>query len=210
MDDLETANVVQKWVAIASEGFAKDGFQAQEVITETNISLDGLEASVRNRPTELTKIVANGMLHETPGTELAIFNSGSIRIDDIIPPGKITQYDVIRIIPFGDKIINVEMNGALLKRVLDQAQKNKGMGGYLQTTPNVSLDATNKIWLLNDQPIYSGQTYKVALNEFLLTGQERGLDYLTTSNPNLRVVSESIDVRKALINELKRAFGPQN
>jgi len=209
-DDLETANVVQKWVAIASEGFAKDGFQAQEVITETNIALDGLEASVRNRPTELTKIIANGMLHEAPGTELALFNGGLIRIDDVIPPGKITQYDVIRIMPFGGKIINIEMNGTLLKRVLDQSQKNKGMGGYLQTTPNVSLDATNKNWLLNDQPIYSDQTYKVAINDFLLTGKETGLDYLTPSNPNLRVVSESIDVRRALINELKRAFGPQN
>jgi 5'-nucleotidase len=30
-----------------------------------------------------------------------VFNSGAIRIDDVLPAGPITQYDVIRMLPFG-------------------------------------------------------------------------------------------------------------
>jgi hypothetical protein len=42
---------------------------------------------VRNRPTDLTQAIAQGMLNEAPGAELAIFNGGSVRIDDVAPPG---------------------------------------------------------------------------------------------------------------------------
>ena len=47
------------------------------------------------------------MLHAAPGTELAIFNGGSIRIDDVIPPGEVTEYDIIRTLPFGEAIVSV-------------------------------------------------------------------------------------------------------
>ena len=71
------------------------------------------------------------MRHEA-GTDIAIFNSGSIRIDDVVPPGPVTQYDVIRVLPFGGKVVKATFAGAVLAHVLQIGEQNKGTGGYLQ------------------------------------------------------------------------------
>jgi 5'-nucleotidase len=143
------------------------------------------------------------MLHAAPGTEVAIFNSGSIRIDDVLPPGKITQYDVIRTLPFGDTVLSADIQGSVLQRVLDQGLANAGTGGYLQTA-GVTRNPGGTAWLVNGAPLRSTATYKVAINSFLLTGKETHLDYLTRTNPDIRNVVEHDDIRKALIAELQR------
>ena len=53
------------------------------------------------------------------------------------------------------------------------------------------------------------RTYTVAINDFLLTGNEQGLDYLTPDNPGLTVLAENEDIRRATINQLKATFPPQ-
>lgn len=206
-DDPEAQQEVNRWTGLGFEGFRADGFNPEQIITRVDIPLDGLEASVRNHPTDLTDIIAQSMLNAAPGTELAIFNGGSIRIDDIIPPGDITEYDVIRILPFGGKIVSVEMSGSLLKQVLEQGRANAGKGGYLQTA-NVTAGA-NGGWLINGEALDETRAYRVAINDFLLTGNEQGLDYLTPDNEGLTVLQEHDDVRAATIAQLRQTFPPQ-
>ena len=62
-----------------------------------------------------------------------IVNGGSVRIDDVLPAGPITQYDIIRILPFGGRVLKATFDGALLAQVLDIGLKNQGTGGFLQT-----------------------------------------------------------------------------
>ena len=143
------------------------------------------------------------MLHAAPGTELAIFNSGSIRIDDVIPPGEITEYDIIRTLPFGDTVVSAQMSGSLLLRTLDQGRANAGTGGYLQTA-NVARNTGGDGWLVNGAALDVGRSYSVAINDFLLTGREIKLDFLTRDNPEVTVVSEHGDLRQTLIAELQR------
>jgi 5'-nucleotidase len=200
-DEPETATVVEKWVDIAFKAFEEMGFYPREKIATTTIYLDGLEESVRNRPTNLTEIIAQGMLKEVPEADLAIFNSGSIRIDDIIPPGIITQYDVLRILPFGGKVLAVEMTGELLKQVLDQGQRNRGTGGYLQTG-NISQDPASN-WLINQEPLENQRIYKVAINDFLVSGNEQGLGFLTLQAQGINLIAEKGDIRFSTINQLK-------
>lgn len=200
-DDPTTAQVVEKWVDIAFKAFEQMGFYPREKIATTTIYLDGLEESVRNGSTNLTEIIAQGMLKEVPDADLAIFNSGSIRIDDTIPPGIITQYDVLRILPFGGKVLAVEMTGELLKRVLDQGERNRGTGGYLQTA-NISQDRASH-WLINQQPLEAQRTYKVAINDFLVSGNEQGLDFLTLQAQGIKLIAEKGDIRFSTINQLK-------
>jgi 5'-nucleotidase len=144
------------------------------------------------------------MLQAAPGTELAIYNGGSIRIDDIIPPGPLTEYDVIRVLPFGGSVLSAEIKGSLLQRVVDQGQANKGNGGYLQTA-NVSRDEAAGTWLINGEPLDPERTYMVAINDFLLTGREQGLDFLNQeNNPEVKVLEDHGDVRLAMIARLKQ------
>lgn len=199
-DEPNTAVVVEKWLNIAFKAFEEMGFKPREEIATTQIDLDGLEESVRNQPTELTKIIAQGMLKEVPTADLAIFNSGSVRIDDIIPPGAITQYDVLRILPFGGNVLAVEMTGELLKQVLDQGEKNRGKGGYLQTA-NISKD--NAGWLINQELLNVKRIYKVAITDFLISGREQGLEFLNTENKGIQSTVVKRDIRETTIAQLR-------
>jgi 5'-nucleotidase len=209
-EDPKVKAEVDKWVKIAFDAFRKDGFEPSAKVSEVKEPLDGREASVRNRPTNLSKLIAEAMLAAAPGTELAIYNGGSIRIDDVIPPGPMTEYDVIRVLPFGGKIWSVEMKGALLRKVLDQGIANKGTGGFLQTAGVYQASDGNWMvghWVTERAPLDPARTYKVAINDFLLTGNETGLPFLNRDNPEIKVLSEHADIRAATIAVFKAALG---
>jgi 5'-nucleotidase len=55
-------------------------------------------------------------------------------------------------------------------------------------------------------PLDSARIYTVVTNDFLVTGRERGLDYLKPGNPELDVRRELRDIRMALLDELRRSF----
>jgi 5'-nucleotidase len=198
-----TAKVVKQWVEKGFQAFRANGFVPEQLITNTSVTLDGLESSVRNRSTNLTDLIANAIFKEVPNADLAVFNGGSIRIDDAIAPGPITQYDVIRILPFGGKILAVDLEGSILERVLNQGQANRGTGGYLQTA-NVSQDATSKKWLIAGKPLDPSRSYRIATSDFLVSGREVGLDFLKLGQPGIKLIAEKRDVRFAVIDELKR------
>lgn len=203
-DDPAMARTVDRWVTRAFDGFRAQGFEPTKKVATTTEALDGREASVRNSPTRLTDLTAAGMLHAAPGTEVAIFNSGSIRIDDVLPAGDVTEYDIIRTLPFGGAVVSAQMSGALLQRALEQGSANAGTGGYLQVA-NVARGPGGGAWLVGGSPLDAARTYQVAIIDFLLTGREIKLDFLTRDNPEVKVVGEHGDIRKALIAELQRA-----
>jgi 5'-nucleotidase/UDP-sugar diphosphatase len=204
-DDPKVAAVIDRWLTLGFQGFEASGFAPRQVIATTTEALDGMEASVRNRPTNLTQLIAQGMLASAPGAQLALFNGGAIRIDDILPPGPITQYDVLRILPFGGKVLLVAMQGRLLQDVLTIGQQNRGTGGYLQSA-NVMWDERRGIWTIRHADLDSNATYMVAINDFLLSGLERHLGFLK-DNPAVKVIQEGEDVRWSLIRQLQRHAG---
>ena len=124
---------VKRWATMAFDAFKRDGFTPDATVATTNEPLDGRESSVRNRPTNLTGLITASMMREVPDADVAILNGGSIRIDDVLPPGPIREYDVIRVLPFGGKVLKATFDGSLLASVLDIGQRNQGTGGFLQT-----------------------------------------------------------------------------
>jgi 5'-nucleotidase len=209
-DDPEVSQVVQRWVDQAFGAFSTMGFDPAKLVVKSPIALDGRESIVRNQSSPLTELIAEGFLNAAPDVDLALFNSGSIRIDDELPPGNITEYDVIRILPFGGNVVSVEMRGRLLKQVLDQGQVNKGTGGFLQTA-NVKWSAEKDEWLINGKPLDQRRNYKVALSDYLITGKEQGMDFLNRQNPDLRVINENVsEVRRALMVQMQKKFDRKN
>lgn len=167
----ETRAIVDGWKSRAFDGFRKQGFEPEREVARVAETLDGREASVRNQPTNLTEIIAEAMLNAAPEVELAIFNSGSIRIDDELPAGPITEYDIIRIMPFSGVVVSVGMKGNDLELVLNAGQASKGSGAYLQTTTNTKFD--NGKWVISGKSLAPNRSYQVAINDFLLTGNEK-------------------------------------
>lgn len=201
--DAETEVLVQQWQKQAFDLFRKQGFEPEHVVCHTKEALDGLEASVRNKPTTLTDVIAQAFLHAHKEADLSLYNGGSIRIDDIIPAGAITEYDVIKIMPFGGNVYLVQMSGDVVEKALNANQQNLGKGSFLHFA-NVS--QANGQWLINQQAIDAKKLYKVATTDFLVEKGDKGLDFLTfKNNPTIkRLDTQPIDVRKALIQELTR------
>lgn len=182
-------------------GLGVNGFVPQQAIATTNIALDGLNSSVRNRATNLTALIAQAMLGEVESADLAIFNSGLIQIDDYIPPGKITQSDIIRVLA-GEKVLAVEMNGSLLERVLEQGRANRGTSGYLQTA-NVSKKLNLTTWIIKGEPLDPSRKYRVAINEFLISGKKKNLEFLNFNQHSVRLIACRRDIRLAVIEQLR-------
>jgi 5'-nucleotidase / UDP-sugar diphosphatase len=187
-----TAAEVRKWRDLGFAGFRKDGFDPLDVVAVIPQPLEAREAIIRTRSTPMTALILDAMRHEA-GTDAAIFNSGSIRLDDTLQAGPLTQYDVIRVLPFGGAVVKATMTGALLTRVLQIGEQNKGTGGYLQV---VGLPAV----------IDPAGRYTLAISDFLLTGGEANLGFLTRQNPEIRNITDLRDVRMALIDEVKKRY----
>ena len=207
-EDPETAAAVAYWQEIGFKAFRAEGFAPEQVVAHIPFYLDGLEASVRNRATSLTQLIGEAYFEAVPGAELSLYNSGSVRVDDILPPGPITQYDLIRILPFAGQVCQATVKGDLLRQILDQGAANRGGGGYLQTV-GISRDE-QKGWLVNDAPLDSKRKYKVAVNDFLLSGREENLGFFSAKNPQVKAsCQERSDIRLVLKAYLARCYPVQ-
>ncbi|MEO6452914.1 MAG: bifunctional metallophosphatase/5'-nucleotidase [Ginsengibacter sp.] len=181
-DPMVTA-AVKEWEEKAYASFRSIGLEPDAVVYHTAEPLDGTGESIRNKQTNLGSLIAQSMLAASPQAEAAILNSGSVRIDDVLE-GVITQLDIIRVLPFGGKLCEVDISGFLLNQLLVKSNSMKGLGGYLQLSANISFDGTN--WLLNGTAIDSAKTYKIVSAEFLFSGAEKGLEFLKEGAPGIK------------------------
>ncbi len=195
-----TAQKVAEWEVKAYKGFLDQGFDLKKTVTHFDTPMDGTEVHIRTQPTNFGKAIAEAMAKQA-ATPIAVFNSGSVRIDDYLQ-GDITEFDLIRALPFGGGVVVVEMKGDLLIKTLDTGLSNTGSGGYLQY---YGVEKGESAWLVNGQPLKDETVYSVALTEFLFSGKEANLGFLSDQNPDVLSVSQPIktsvlsDIRLVLI-----------
>ncbi|WP_020407510.1 bifunctional metallophosphatase/5'-nucleotidase [Hahella ganghwensis] len=206
-EDPVIAEVVDKWINKAFTAFRNDGFEPEQLVAITSEPLDGLEASVRNGETRLTSLVAESALAAYPGSDLSLLNAGSIRIDDILPPGDVTQYDVIRILPFGGDYSQVRMPGDILEQALNVGEANRGKGGFLH---HAKVEMTSSGWSINGVPLNTSSEYTVSIANFLIDRGDSGLEFLVDNHRIKRISDGLVDSRFALIDELKSTYPAQS
>ncbi len=174
-----TATVVNKWERIKEASLSSAGFDATKMVAVLTEPLDCREATVRHIQAPVGQMITAAMLavgKRQP--ECALLNGGSIRVDDVLRD-TLTELDVVRMLPFGGGLAEVEMQGSLLKRTLDAGWANKGNGGWLQWG-NIARDDAGNGWKIGGQVLQEGNVYRVILPDFLLSGQESRMDFLKT------------------------------
>jgi 2',3'-cyclic-nucleotide 2'-phosphodiesterase (5'-nucleotidase family) len=209
--DAATELVVNKWVQLADSNLATLGFSPASVLMSNGEPLDGRETETRGGRTNLTELIVQAMADAAPQADVAIFNAGAIRLDDILQM-PVTEYDILRTLPFGGGIREVDMNGNLLKRVLTAGMRNRNSGGYLHFTPAI-YDSASASWTLKNEVIADEKIYRVALSDYLIAGLEENLGFLTVDNPEVvrsypadtTVGSPKSDMRLAVIRYLQKA-----
>jgi 5'-nucleotidase len=192
---------VNRWLARGFQGFRAQGFDPDRVVARTTVELDGREASVRTRPTTLTALIAQAIRAEDKAADLALYNSGGIRLDDVLPAGDLTQYDIIRVLPFGNRVVSLLVRGDILRRVLAEGERLRGSGGFLQWS---GVSREGDVWLVNGRPLEAGRTYRVATIDFLAAGREQGLEFFKPGEPGVSAVegNPGRDLRFAFIDLL--------
>jgi 2',3'-cyclic-nucleotide 2'-phosphodiesterase (5'-nucleotidase family) len=191
--DSATNAVVQKWSGIAEASYALSGFNAGRTVLQDGEPLDGREQVIRSQPTNLGRLVTEAMMFASPQADLAIMNAGSIRVDDILHT-PISEYDIIRTLPFGGAVREVEMKGGLILQVLEQGKRNTGSGGFLLYNESLRQGMDGQ-WKLKETLIDPDKTYRVAIAEFLLTGKEANLGFLNPANPGITKIYEPVTVK---------------
>ncbi|ELQ3583007.1 bifunctional UDP-sugar hydrolase/5'-nucleotidase [Cronobacter sakazakii] len=151
--------------------FQKKGqAQLRVKIGSVNGRLEGDRSKVRFVQTSMGHLILNAQIART-GADFAVMSGGGIR--DSIEGGDITYKDVLKVQPFGNTLVYVDMTGKeVLEYLTAVAQKKPDSGAYPQFA-NVSFTASGGT--LNDvkikgEPVDPAKTYRMATLSFNATG----------------------------------------
>ncbi len=189
-----TAAVVSKWEKIREDALSAAGIDSRRIIADLKEPLDCRESVIRHQQVPVGQLITGAIMSASRNKpDAAFLNSGAIRIDDVLS-GKLSELDVARMMPYGGAILEVEIRGSLLKKTLDAGHSNKGNGGYLQLR-EISRTAEGR-WNIAGRELDENKLYRIALPEFLLSGNESNMAFLKASadasgksdNPDIPVI----------------------
>ncbi|MED9723792.1 bifunctional UDP-sugar hydrolase/5'-nucleotidase [Escherichia marmotae] len=160
----------QQMISLLSPFQNKGKAQLEVKIGETNGRLEGDRSKVRFVQTNMGRLILAAQMDRT-GADFAVMSGGGVR--DSIEAGNISYKNVLKVQPFGNVVVYVDMMG---KEVIDYltavAQMKPDSGAYPQFA-NVSFVA--KDGKLNDlkikgEAVDPAKTYRMATLNFNATG----------------------------------------
>ena len=146
--------------------------------------------------------------------DFAIQNTGGVRAD--IPPGNITERDLIAVSPFGNQMVLVTMKGSLLRAILEDKLRGRGGGIFIsggKVRYDLSRPEGDRIveFTIGGKPVQPDSTYHVAMTNYLAEGNS-GLwqlrDQLKTEDMMYTGYTD-IDVLRTYIKD-KKVLNPKN
>ncbi|XP_022237436.1 uncharacterized protein LOC106478186 isoform X1 [Limulus polyphemus] len=175
------------------------------------VDLDGRFTSVRTKETNLGNFICDTMLSSTH-SDLAILNSGTLRLDRVHPAGAFTMRDLVTMLPMLDPLIVVNATGEQIWKALENSvsQYPKLEGRFPQVagvsfafdprkSPGSRIDP--KYIKIGDEFLKLGQKYKLVTKSYLAQGRD-GYDALKDCEV-LMTEEESPELRTAIINHFE-------
>lgn len=166
---------VQEWM----QTLAKE-LGGNETLGTTKYLLEGVEPAIRGRETALGNLLTD-IAREQMGTDIALINGGSIRINDNIPPGPITDYELEGIFYYTNRLVAFPLTGQQLLEMLNISVKDADYadGRFLQVSGLrfVYSQRDGKFLVgpadvtVGGKPLDLNATYSVASTDFM---HERG------------------------------------
>jgi len=142
----------------------------KEKVGSTNGRLEGDRSKVRFVQTNMARVILAAQMART-NADFAVISGGGVR--DSIEPGDITYKDVLKVQPFANTLVYIDMNGKEVAEYLAAvARKTPDSGAYPQFA-NVSFTAKDgelSDLKINGQPLDPAKTYRMATLSFNGTG----------------------------------------
>ena len=173
------------------------------VIGSTDGVLDGERANVRNKQTNLGRLITTATA-EKLGTDFGIVNSGGVRAS--IAAGDISYRDVLTVHPFGNTVNKATMSGSELATYLGLvATKTVNTGGYAQFGGiNMAVDCQAKsvtITSVGGKAFDPAASYSFSIPSFSAAGGD-GYPKIDTINAGLvdaGVLKDYIAAKKTIL-----------
>jgi 5'-nucleotidase/UDP-sugar diphosphatase len=109
----------------------------ERVVGRTTMPLDPSTSLSRRGESMVGDLVSDAMRSGT-GADVALINSGTLRLDDVIRPGPISNHQLEALFPFADqtRVITFQLTGVGLRRLLEHGVSSGvlGTGGFLQVS----------------------------------------------------------------------------
>jgi len=131
-----------------------------------------------NFVTECMRVAQNG--------DFAFTNTGGLRAD--LPMGDITVGELMRVEPFGNALVVVDMSGRDILRIFER-KSSRGSSGIAFSGAKVVVDPDapfgSRVLELTiaGQPVDLDRTYRVVTTDYLMEGNS-GLDFLAQIDPD--------------------------
>lgn len=192
-EDAAVSSVVDAWLEQHDEQYCRENLEEPpgclaKVLGKTQVRLVGEELSIRRYETNLGNWLVDQALeaHKDRGVVAAFINSGSLRLNQDIPPGDMTLRHVEEIFQYPSYLRVLEVRGAVLQEVIRHAVTDwTGNGHWLQiagfafrhdpTTDPATADRLTLLTADGPRPIAPDETLRIVTSDFLAdprTGQD--------------------------------------
>ncbi|CAI1530173.1 bifunctional UDP-sugar hydrolase/5'-nucleotidase periplasmic precursor [Serratia marcescens] len=144
--------------------------QLEVKIGSVNGKLEGDRSKVRFVQTNLARVMLAAQ-RERADADFAVMSGGGVR--DSIESGDITYKNVLKVQPFGNTLVHVDMKGREIEQYLAVVANMKPDSGAYAQFANVSLVADGKgvsEVKINGQPLQADKTYRMATLNFNALG----------------------------------------
>ncbi|HAU98414.1 MAG TPA: bifunctional UDP-sugar hydrolase/5'-nucleotidase [Serratia marcescens] len=144
--------------------------QLEVKIGSVNGKLEGDRSKVRFVQTNLARVMLAAQ-RERADADFAVMSGGGVR--DSIESGDITYKNVLKVQPFGNTLVHVDMKGREVEQYLAVVANMKPDSGAYAQFANVSLVADGKgvsEVKINGQPLQADKTYRMATLNFNALG----------------------------------------
>ncbi|GKW04056.1 protein UshA [Pectobacterium carotovorum subsp. carotovorum] len=163
---MQDSDVMKMLTPFQEKGQAQLGIK----IGSVKGKLEGDRNQVRFRQTNLARVLLSAQL-ERAGADFAIMSGGGVR--DSIESGDITYKDVLKVQPFANTLVYVDMKGSDVEKYLAVAANKKVDSGAYAQFLNVSLTADGQgvqNVKIKGEPLQADKVYRMATLNFNAMG----------------------------------------
>ena len=139
-------------------------------IGSTQARVEGDRAVVRSMPASMGLLIGKAMMDKTKA-DFAVVNAGGVR--DSFAAGKLSYKDVLKVQPFGNTTVTVDLTGAEVMDYLNAAAKmSPGSGAFAQFAGInlVITGGTVSSASIGGAPVDPAKTYRMVINNFMAAG----------------------------------------
>jgi 2',3'-cyclic-nucleotide 2'-phosphodiesterase (5'-nucleotidase family) len=193
LPDTSIARRIDAWVQKAEAGF-------DEVIgtAQTNLTRSG------EGETPMGNLVTDAMRWSV-NADLAFSNFGGVRAD--IPAGPITPRHVFGVMPFGNRIVVMNVSGEFIKQLVEDRVSGQSRG-MLISGARIVIDRTQpdgqrvSRFEIGGQALEPSRIYRLAVSDYLAEGNS-GFERLTTVDSR-QINYTGILLRQAIIDYIRK------